>query len=375
MIARAVPERIAADAEHDGVAGSQHAGRVGEHVGSALEHEPDDTQRSAPGLDLPRAVVVRSSAPRRVERRRAATRADPRSSPAASTAVSANRVVDLPRAAAAATSAWLAWSMRFEDCVVGQPIGERRRRSRSVAGRRPRRARRTRRPPRPTARETSSYSARGMCSRSPESCTTTRRSPGLEARGELVVDDGRSVAAERHQLTGVQAGQRLPGRASPGDDSDLDAGLTARSVRAWIASSRVSEPARPGSATPYAAARSTHPLRHAPGGPSSTWRITWAGSIGGRDWPPTRQHAPDESAIDAPPSPVRSRATRLADWIDAGVAALVASARRPRPGCAHVAPILRPAGRRSVAPTAGARDAGARVGRRAGGRRDVAPRS
>ncbi len=50
-------ERVASDAEHHRVAGTDNSARVGEHVRSALEDEPDDTEWSAAGLDRPGTVV------------------------------------------------------------------------------------------------------------------------------------------------------------------------------------------------------------------------------------------------------------------------------------------------------------------------------
>ena len=52
-------ERVGPDAQHHRVAGAHHAGGVGEDVGTALEDEPDDAERGAPGVDAPPVVVDR----------------------------------------------------------------------------------------------------------------------------------------------------------------------------------------------------------------------------------------------------------------------------------------------------------------------------
>ena len=50
-------ERVGADAEHHGVAGPQHAGRVGEDVGAAFEDEADHAQRGGDLFDAPAGVI------------------------------------------------------------------------------------------------------------------------------------------------------------------------------------------------------------------------------------------------------------------------------------------------------------------------------
>jgi hypothetical protein len=50
-------EGVGADPEHHRVAGTEDPAGIGEHVGAALEHEPDDTERCPIGLDRPLAVV------------------------------------------------------------------------------------------------------------------------------------------------------------------------------------------------------------------------------------------------------------------------------------------------------------------------------
>jgi hypothetical protein len=50
-------ERVGADAEHHGVAGAQHAARVGEHVRTTLEHEPHHPEGRPPQLHPPALVL------------------------------------------------------------------------------------------------------------------------------------------------------------------------------------------------------------------------------------------------------------------------------------------------------------------------------
>jgi hypothetical protein len=52
-------QRVGADAHHDGVAGAHDARGVGEHVGPALEHEPDDTERRPARRHRPAGVLDR----------------------------------------------------------------------------------------------------------------------------------------------------------------------------------------------------------------------------------------------------------------------------------------------------------------------------
>ena len=132
-----------------GVAGAQHAGRVGEDVGPALEHEPDDTERRAPGLDLPRAVVVRS-----LHRVASSVGVLPRRAGPAIIPCRIDGCQRQPRRRSAACRrrddvGLIGLVDRFEDCVVGQTDRRSRRRIRSIADRLPQRARRMRRPPRP----------------------------------------------------------------------------------------------------------------------------------------------------------------------------------------------------------------------------------
>ena len=51
------PERVGANPENRGVAATDHARRIGEDVGSALEHEADHAQRCGNLLDRPAVVL------------------------------------------------------------------------------------------------------------------------------------------------------------------------------------------------------------------------------------------------------------------------------------------------------------------------------
>ena len=53
-------ECVGPDAEHDGVAAAQHSGGVGEHIGAALEDEPDDPETRLDLVDPPAVVSERS---------------------------------------------------------------------------------------------------------------------------------------------------------------------------------------------------------------------------------------------------------------------------------------------------------------------------
>ncbi len=64
-------QRIAANAQHGGVAGAQHTGGVGEHIRPAFEHKRDDAQRRHHLLDLP-AVVLDATDDLAASRRRIA---------------------------------------------------------------------------------------------------------------------------------------------------------------------------------------------------------------------------------------------------------------------------------------------------------------
>ena len=174
-------ERVGPDAHHDGVAGAQHAGGVGEHVGPALEHEADHAERRPARLDRPPVVV---------------DAVDRLVAPQVGVAPTAQAARPCRRASSA--SARAGWSS------ARQPRPWRRRRrwprgsgpATSSSARRPancskkslicsssssvpaRRRRRRRRRPRVRA---AAWSAAGTCSRSPVSCTTTRRSPARNA--------------------------------------------------------------------------------------------------------------------------------------------------------------------------------------------------
>ena len=49
-------EGIGTDAQHRRVAGADHTGRIGQHIGPSLEHEGDDAERSATHLHRPAVV-------------------------------------------------------------------------------------------------------------------------------------------------------------------------------------------------------------------------------------------------------------------------------------------------------------------------------
>ncbi len=54
------PQGVRSDPHHDGVAGAHHTGGVGEDIRAALEHEADNSQRRAAGIDRPAVVGDRA---------------------------------------------------------------------------------------------------------------------------------------------------------------------------------------------------------------------------------------------------------------------------------------------------------------------------
>ena len=194
-------ERVGADAHHDCVARAQHAGGVGEHVGPALEHEPDDPERGPAGLHRPRRRARRARPVRRGAASDAAHDRSPATMSARILSVRTRRVVERPAAFADATSRSLA--SRIGTAVVSSARRSAKRSKSSVicSSVQPLSA-----PNAAAAAVTASAAAAcadaGMCRRSPVSWTTSSRSPGTNAAASASGTDRHTIATEHDRLAG-----------------------------------------------------------------------------------------------------------------------------------------------------------------------------
>ena len=200
-------ERVGADAQHDRVAGAQHAGGVGEHVGPALEDEPDDAERRAAGLD------ASSRRARRVPT--GASRRSGESPPAAQAGdhVAAHRSRQHePGRRAPRPLGRLRRRRRWRRAIVPTTSSSARRAANpsknavicSSAHRAERGERRPRRAPSPSA--AMACSAAGTCSRSPVSPDDDQAVAGAERVGQLGADG--DVRGRRRRSTTWPATRR-----------------------------------------------------------------------------------------------------------------------------------------------------------------------